>query len=166
MSGLRIAYSGVLLGIACLACGGAGFAADFTYTTSIEPAVVHPDTTPPSMLCDGEYSNARKHAVQFNQHLRLNVDLGADKNVKSVILHAFQDRGQYVVGDYELLSSVDGKTWVSQAKVQNAQAEERVDAVGMTADVEFSARYLMLKIHKAPGMQRILLGELVVDIVE
>ncbi len=138
----------------------------FTYSASVPSSGGHEDTTPPSMLCDGEYSRADCQSVQYNQHVRLNVDLGAEKNVRSVTLHAFQRLEDFVVGDYELLSSTDGEKWTAQAKVQNTQADETVDAVALTADVEFSARHLMLKIHKAPGIVRILLGELEIHAAE
>lgn len=140
--------------------------APFSYSASAPSAPGHEDTVPPSMLCDGEYSNVKTQSVQFNQHLRLNVDLGAEKQVRGVTLHAFQRVGDFVVGDYELMSSLDGQAWTSQAKVQNARADENVDAVALTADVAFRARYLMLKIHKAPGIVRILLGELEIDTAE
>jgi hypothetical protein len=126
-------------------------AAEFSYSLGTVPAPAHPDTTPPSLLCDGLYTNVQKDSVQFNNHLKLSVDLKMEQTVRRVTLHAFQLQNQYVVGDYELLSSMD------------SQMSESVEQVTLTVDKTFEARYLMLKIHKAPGIVRMMLGELVVD---
>jgi hypothetical protein len=163
MNGVRAVYDRFLLGVAGLLFCGTGVAAEFTYSASVEAASVHPDTTPPSMLCDGKFSSVKNDAVQYNNHVRLEVDLGKAQQVRKVTLHAFQKTGDYVVGDYELLSSMDGKKWTPRSEVKNVQANDGAEIVELTADVKFDARYLMLKIHKAAGIVRVLLGELVVE---
>lgn len=160
---MRVICKVTWMGLVLISLAPALPAAEFSYSLGTPPSSTHPDTTPPSLLCDGLYTDVKKDSVQFNNHLRLNVDLKTEQTVRRVTLHAFQLQNQYVVGDYELLSSMDGTKWVSQGTVMNSQMSESVEQVALTADKTFVARYLMLKIHKAPGIERMMLGELVID---
>jgi N-acetylgalactosamine-6-sulfatase len=138
----------------------AASAGSFAYSANIPSAPKHPDTDPPSKLSDGRYAVAGKDSVQFNQPVSLVLDLGAEKAVESITLHAFQRLGDFVVRDFELLFSDDGKRWVAQETVVNRQADVAVDRVALKSTKPVTARYIKLNVRKAPGAKRILLGEI------
>jgi hypothetical protein len=133
----------------------------FSYTASIPFSKKHPDTDPPSKLCDGICAVAGKDSVEFSKSVSLVLDLGEKTAVECITLHAFQLAGDFIVSDYDLLSSNDGDGWVAQETVVNRQADATtVDRVALISTKPVTARYLKLNVRKAQGAKRILLGEI------
>lgn len=133
----------------------------FSYTASISPSKKHPDTDRPSKLCDGRCAIAGKDSVEFSNSVSLVLDLGKKTAVECIALHAFQLAGDFIVSDYDLLSSNDGDGWVAQETVVNRQADATtVDRVALISTKPVTARYLKLNVRKAQGAKRILLGEI------
>jgi hypothetical protein len=137
--------------------------AEFTYSANAKAAPKHADTSPPSRLCDGAYVSAGADSLEYTGDVLFNIDLKEMIPVRSVKLIAFQRAGDFVVEAYELESSIDGKQWIPQTRVQNLQMTEQLDRVELVTDCNFDARYLQVKVRKQPGMKRILLGELVIQ---
>jgi len=134
--------------------------AGFTYSADIAATGRHRDTVPPSRLCNGKYAVAGKDSVQFSGSVELTIDLGHEQSVQGVVLHAFQRLNDFVVSDFDLMSSVDGEQWVLSETIVNHQAEQDGEQVSMESTFTGTVRYLRLKVRKAPSAKRILLGEI------
>jgi hypothetical protein len=101
-----------------------------------------------------------KDSVEFNGSVELTIDLRQGKSVRGVVLHAFQRLNDFVVSDFDLMSSVDGEQWVLLENIVNHQADQDGEQVSLESTFAGTARYLRLKVRKAPSAKRILLGEI------
>jgi hypothetical protein len=138
----------------------AGTEAEYDYTLSIKSSPKHAETEPPTRLNDGKYARADLESVEFQSDVAIDVDLKAVQSVQSVQLFAFQRQGDFVVEQFELEGSLDGRQWTPRAVVMNEESAGFEDQVELVVSESFEARYLRVKVRKKKPSRRILLGEL------
>ncbi|MHB8898845.1 MAG: FAD-dependent oxidoreductase [Thermoguttaceae bacterium] len=134
----------------------------FTYEASLPPARAHQDSTPPTLLGDGKWSDASSESVQYDGEVVLTVDLGASKPVKEARLMAYhrdsgQSPGNFVVSRVEVSVSDDKQAWTAIGSAERTST----DAVSALAvEVGRPTRYLKLEVRKPENEARVLLGEI------
>jgi len=135
----------------------------FSYTASLPSARRHPDTSVPSRLTDGLYGSAVTESVEYNGDVVITADLGKPADISEVCLLAFQ-REDFELQEVSISVSEDQSRWEKIAMVTNPQP----DAVFMNETLAFSAavntfgRYVRLETIRKPGVDRVLLGELII----
>lgn len=137
----------------------------FTYTADRPPALRHRDTRPPSRLSDGQWHSAASHSVEFSEAVTFTLDLGQPREVRRVVLLAYQQPGDYVVGRFTVAGSDNGSDW----KPLGSRANDLFDIgprhenpLRLTAAVSARCRYLQVRVLPAAEARRMLLGEMVV----
>ena len=137
---------------------------EFAYSTDIPCAAIHKDTTPPSRLTDGQWTDPAKHSVQYESDVNLIADLGASQDVRKVRLMVFRRQqtastgGGFDVERVTVSLSNDQQKWRQVAVVENDQPWESMAA--LSASAVGNARYVKLFVEKPAAMQRMLLGEI------
>ena len=137
--------------------------ANFEYTSSVESDKRHADTPQPSMLNDAAFGDPARDSVQYNQHVKIDIDMGEVEKVTKVCLHAYQRLDDFVVADYDLYAGIQGKGWQKLATVKNDSIHGNTDRVSLCFEEPFEAQQLSLRIHKGAGIPRVLLGEITVE---
>ncbi len=134
----------------------------FTYEASLPAAQAHRDSTPPTLLGDGKWSDASTESVQYDGDVTLTIDLGEVKEVKEARLMAFyrgsgQAPGNFMVSRVDVSISDDKETWTPVGSVERTSAE----AVSTLAvEVGRRTRYLQYDVRKPEAEARVLLGEI------
>ncbi len=138
----------------------------FSYAADQPSASVHKDTSPPSRLSDGKWTNAASESVQFDGNVVLHIDLGQERKIQKVHLLAYQRNDDFEVGSVQIASSPDQKEWKPLAVIENdklGQGTYEGPALDLSASTVIQTRYLKLEVEKGPQSKRILLGEIVIE---
>jgi hypothetical protein len=138
----------------------------FKYKSDLSSGGRHPDTKKPSMLADGKWGSAHRQSVQYDGDVTLIADLGKVRRVETAgaLVYHMKD---YRVARAIVSVSRDGRDWAAVAEVPNehpVQDSIEVDALPLLASMptNTTARYVRVKLERAPGATRLLVGELVV----
>ncbi|NOY82488.1 MAG: FAD-dependent oxidoreductase [Kiritimatiellaeota bacterium] len=139
---------------------------DFTYKPDLPSSPPHRDTTPPTVLNDGRWGSARSESVQYNGDPALTLELAGQRSVRMVHVLLYHRQGFRVAG-IEAQLSADGRIWSEPVSIANSAPEqETVDEDAILLSLRFpgapQARFVKVRIHRAPGEKRVLVGELVV----
>ena len=138
----------------------------FTYQADLASGARHPDTDPPSMLADGKGSNAYNESVQYDGDVTIVAKLPEPRHVGRVHVLAFQRNNDIEVASVAVASSLDGQTWADAGTAVNEQLGqgECLDApLYLTLNVARDARYVKVHAKKTARVDRILLGEIVIE---
>ena len=145
---------------------------EFTYEADKSPAVMHKDTQPPSLLTDGKWRSAASQSVQYDGDVTLIADLRTEYQLKKVYVMAYQRRNPGRSDDFEVKSitvylSSDKRQWKQCAVIKNKRLGEVLlepwGPVELSALVAGNARYVKFRIEKSPDVNRLLLGEIVIE---
>jgi len=145
---------------------------EFTYQADKTPAAMHRDTQPPSLLTDGKWHSAASQSVQYDGDVTIIADLGTEHRFKKVHVMAYQRRnpGQsddFVVKSITVYLSSDRQQWKQAAVIDNKRMGESLPEpwgpVELSALVAGKARYVKFQIEKSPDVNRVLLGEIVIE---
>ncbi len=134
----------------------------FTYEASLPPARAHQDSTPPTLLADGKWSDASSQSVQYDGDVTLTVDLGQSKEVREARLMAYyrgsgQAPGNFMVSRVDVSISDDKQAWTPVGSVERTSSEA---ASILAVEVGRRTRYLKFDVHKPEREARVLLGEI------
>ncbi len=149
--------------------GGAASGTDpramhFTYTADMKADAKHPDRKG-VMLGDRIPGPANTASVQYGGDPTITCDLGGVKDVASAGAIVFHRPDDFGLGKMTVETSTDGKEW----KKAGAAGGDLKAAPSSMADVQVvrpavpidgTCRYVRFGITRAPGTERILLGEL------
>jgi hypothetical protein len=134
----------------------------FRYEADGPTATAHQDTTPPSLLADGLWSDASKQSVQYDGDVTITADLGKAAEIDGVRLVAYYrdpagKLSAFKVQSVAVAVSDDKKTWTEAAEMKNTATEE---CTTLLVPVKAKSRYVKLVVKKSDDVQRILLGEI------
>ena len=144
----------------------------FIYEADKTSAGIHRDTRPPSLLTDGKWHSASSQSVQYDGDVTLIADLGTEHQLKKVYVMAYQRRNPGQSDDFEVKSitvyhSNDRQQWKQGAIIRNKRLGESLPEpwgpVELSAPVVGKARYVKFRIEKSPDVNRVLLGEIVIE---
>ncbi len=136
----------------------------FSYAADQPSAASHRDSTPPSRLTDGQWSNAAQQSVQFDADTCIVADLGSPQRIERVRVAVFRrqasaDPGSgFDVGSVAVSTSDDSTTWTKATVIENNLPFEDVSA--LSVPLGLSARYVKCEVRIAPPHRRMLLGEI------
>jgi len=145
---------------------------EFTYHADKPSAAIHRDTQPPSLLTDGKWHSAARQSVQYDGDVAIIADLGDERQLKTVHVMAYQRRNPAQRDDFEVKNvtvylSSDKQQWKSVAVIKNNRLGEALPEpwgpVEFSALVEGKARYVKFHIEKSPDVNRVLLGEIIIE---
>ncbi|MHC4750337.1 MAG: discoidin domain-containing protein [Planctomycetota bacterium] len=145
---------------------------DFTYEADRTSANIHKDTQPPSLLTDGNWHSAARQSVQYDGDVTITSDLGGEHRIKKIHVMAYQRRRPAHSDDFEVQSvtvyvSNDKQQWAQTAVIKNKRLGEALPEpwgpVQFSAPVAGRARYVKFLVGKSPDVNRILLGEIVIE---
>lgn len=133
----------------------------FEYQADQPAAERHPDTARPSRLSDGLWGDPIRHSVQYDQDVKITVDLGEVRELAEVVLWAYHSAGTggYRVGSVTISTSDDAETWKAGTAVQPPK-EQTENSYSLTTPLSARARYLKFDVKKDPSAARMLLGEI------
>ncbi|MHC4462781.1 MAG: FAD-dependent oxidoreductase [Planctomycetota bacterium] len=144
----------------------------FTYEADKPSAGVHKDTATPSVLTDGKFQSASTQSVQYDGDVTITADLGKEHNVRKITVMAYQRRNRNIGNDFEVQSvgifvSNDKqqfkKVTVINNKIPSKAVDEPWGPVRFSAPVSEGARYVKLFVKKSEDVNRVLLGEIVIE---
>jgi len=138
----------------------------FAYEADIPSSPRHKDTDPPSILTDGKWHSAATQSVQYDGNAAITADLGDAQRLRRVRIMAYQRNGDFEVDSVTIHVSQDGKTWNRAAAIKNGklgQGSFEESPIELSAWLDSTARYVRLSIKKSPAVERILLGEIVIE---
>lgn len=136
------------------------------YSATPASSPKHRDTKPETLLTDGKWSNASRESVQYDADVVLAFDLEREQEIRGVHVMAYQRAGDFEAGQVLVSGSPDNQNWSPLGAITNAQQtrgilEDAAQVISM--EVSAKARYLRLEIKRAPGANRLLLGEVVIQ---
>ncbi len=132
----------------------------FSYKADRPSTGVHRDSSPPSLLCDGRWTDAAHGSVQYDDDVTIRVDLHQSQPVKALRAMLFA-AGDYAVESVSVAMSEDALKWREAGRAKSAPSAR--GSITLTVPLTGSARYLRCTFKKAPKAHRMLLGEIVVD---
>ncbi len=138
----------------------------FEYEASRKSDPLHKDTRPPSKLCDGKYSSASKESVQYADDVTITLDLGKSVEIGKLHVMAYQRPNSFEIASVAAQVSTDGKAWRAVGKTKNprlGQTGAENPAFPITLPLKTKARYLRLNVDKPEHVERMLLGEIIVE---
>ena len=144
----------------------------FTYQTDIASAGVHKDTAAPSVLNDGKWGSASSQSVQYDGDAAITADLGRVRQFDKVHLMAYQRRNPGAGENFEMAAvsvslSDDKERWKEAATIKNERAGESLNEpwgpVELSTPVGGEARYIRLLVKKSEDVNRVLLGEIIIE---
>ncbi len=144
---------------------------NFTYEADKASAAMHRDKQPPSLLSDGRWHSASGQSVQYDGDVTIIADLGAERRLSKVHVMAYQRRNPSG-DDFEVKSvtvhvSNDKKRWEQAAIIDNNRLGESLPEpwgpVELAASVSRKARYVKFAVKKSVDVNRVLLGEIVIE---
>ncbi|MEJ2705657.1 MAG: FAD-dependent oxidoreductase [Sedimentisphaerales bacterium] len=144
----------------------------FTYEADRPSAPVHRDTEPLSKLTDGKWYSAASQSVQYDGDVSITADLGTERPVRNVHVMAYQRRNPGSDGDFEVsrvtvFLSNDKRKWEQATIIRNTRAGESLPepwgAIVLSAPTTGNARYVKFSIEKSSHVNRVLLGEIVIE---
>ncbi|GAF92927.1 unnamed protein product, partial [marine sediment metagenome] len=145
---------------------------DFTYEADPTSAGVHKDTPSPSLLTDGRWHNAASQSVQYNGDVTIIANLGAEHQLAKVHIMAYQRHSRALGDDFEVESvtvsiSNDRKQWKQLAVIKNERPGQALPEpwgpIELSASVTGKACYVKFIVKKSPDVNRVLLGEIVIE---
>jgi len=145
---------------------------EFTYHADKTSAAIHRDTQPPSLLTDGKWHNAASQSVQYDGDVTIIANLGTEYQLKKVHVMAYQRRNPGQNDDFEVKSitvylSNDKQRWKQSTVIKNKRLGEALPEpwgpVELSGLVAGKARYVKFHIEKSPDVNRVLLGEIVIE---
>jgi len=144
----------------------------FTYQADRPSAGVHKDTARPSVLSDGKAASASTQSVQYDGDVTIIADLGRAHRLEKVHVLAYQRRAPSLADDFEVDSvaislSSDKQQWKKVATIKNQRAGESLSQpwgpIELSAALSDKARYVRFLIKKSSDVNRVLLGEIVIE---
>jgi flavin-dependent dehydrogenase len=144
----------------------------FTYEADKPSAGVHKDTVTPTVLTDGKYQSASTQSVQYDGDVTIIADLGKEHTICKITVMAYQRRNRNIGNDFEVESvtvSVSNdkqqfkKVTVINNKIPGKAVDEPWGPVRFSASVNEAARYVKLFVKKSEDVNRVLLGEIVIE---
>jgi flavin-dependent dehydrogenase len=144
----------------------------FTYEADKPSAGVHKDANPPSLLTDGKWQNAATQSVQYDGDVKIIAALGGERRLKKVHVMAYQRHSAGRGDDFGVESvavsvSSDKRQWKQVAVIRNERSGQSLSTpsglIELTAPVAEKAAYVRFDIKKSPGVNRVLLGEIVIE---
>lgn len=145
---------------------------NFTYETDITSAGVHKDTPSPSLLTDGKWHSAASQSVQYDGNVTIIADLGVEHQLEKIHVMAYQRRNRTLGDDFEVESvavsiSNDKQQWKQLALIKNQRLAEALPQpwgpIELSAPITGNARYVKFMVKKSPDVNRLLLGEIVIE---
>ena len=145
---------------------------EFTYEADKTPAAMHRDTQPPSLLTDGKWHSAATQSVQYDGDVTIIADMETEYRLKNVHIMAYQRRNPGQSDDFEVKSitvylSSDRQQWEQVAVIENKRMGESLPEpwgpVELSTLVAGKARYVKFQIEKSSDVNRVLLGEIVIE---
>jgi len=138
----------------------------FTYKADRPSAGVHKDTPTPSLLTDGKWSSAPSQSVQYDGDVTITAELGREHGFQRVHVLVYQRDNDFEVESVTVSVSDDLQEWREVAVIKNEKLgtgsfEESV--IDLSAPVKGKARYVRLFVKKSENVERILLGEIVLE---
>lgn len=120
----------------------------------------HKDTSPPSLLNDGRWTDPVKQSVQYDSDVTIRIDLRQSQPLKAVRGVVFRG-GDYAV---ESMSVAIGEQSENLREAGLVKCDpSAANPIILTLPLTESARYLKCTFKKAAGASRVLLGEVIVD---
>ena len=138
---------------------------DFTYIADKPASARHQDTKKPSRLHDGTWRSASRESVEFSEAVGIALDLAQPREVRQVVVMAYQRPGDFEVGGFTVSTSDDGKSWKELATMENELIQvgsREEEALRLTCPVSVTARHLKVTVSPSKRAKRILLGEIIV----
>jgi len=145
---------------------------DFVYEADKPFAAMHKDTQPASLLADGKWYSASKQSVQYDGDVTIIADMGNERELRKVHVMAYQRRSPGLTGDFEVKRisvslSGDKQNWTQAAVIQNERLGESLPEpwgpVVFSSPVTGNARYVKFHVRKSPDVERVLLGEILIE---
>jgi len=137
----------------------------FTYQADKPSAGVHKDTEPPSLLADGKWNSAPSQSVQYNGDVTITAKPGRDYRLRRVHVLAYQRDNDFEVKSVTV-SIGNGQQYRQVAVIKNemlGKGSFEESAIDLSAPVTEKARYVKLLVKKSADVDRILLGEIVIE---
>ena len=138
----------------------------FTYKADKPSAGVHKDTPTPSLLTDGKWSSAPAQSVQYDGDVTITAELGREHGFQRVHVLVYQRDNDFEVESVTVSVSDDLQEWEEVAVIKNEKlgtGSFEESAIDLSAPVKEKARYLKLFVKKSKNVERILLGEIVLE---
>jgi len=144
----------------------------FTYQADKPSAGVHKDTATPSVLTDGKWHSASTQSVQYDGDVTITADLAKERQLKMVHVMIYQRRNPGLSDDFEVDSvnisvSNDKQQWKKVAVIKNERVGEALNEpwgpIDLSTAVTEQVRYVKLLVKKSTDVNRILLGEIVIE---
>lgn len=138
----------------------------FTYTASLPTEPRHKDTQPPSRLSNGTASDAYKESVEYRGEVEIVCDLGKPVEIGRVHVLLFQRPRDLGTRKIDVLCSLDKGTWQQVGRMKNEQENQGsyIDSsLPLSMDCKARARYVKLIAKPARGVERQLLGEIIIE---
>jgi len=144
----------------------------FTYKADRPSAGVHKDTAEPSLLTDGKWQSASTQSVQYDGDVTITADLLKEHRLKRVYLMVYQRRSSSLDDDFEVDSVIvsisnNRQSWKKIATISNKRVGEALNQpwgpIELVAPVSGPARYVKLLVKKSRDVNRVLLGEIVIE---
>jgi len=137
----------------------------FTYKANKPSAGVHKDTKPLSLLADGKWNSAPSQSVQYNGDVTITAKLGREHRLRRVHVLAYQRDNDFEV-ESVTVSISNGQQYRQVAVVKNeklGQGSFEESAIDLSAPVTEKARYVKFVVKKSADVDRILLGEILIE---
>jgi len=138
----------------------------FTYKADKPSAGVHKDTPTPSLLTDGKWSSAPAQSVQYDDDVTITAELGREHRFQKVHVLVYQRNNDFEVESVTVSVSDDLQEWKEVAAIKNEKlgtGSFEESAIDLSAPVKEKARYVKLFVKKSENVERILLGEIVLE---
>ncbi|RJP27828.1 MAG: FAD-dependent oxidoreductase [Candidatus Omnitrophota bacterium] len=145
---------------------GVGRGMRFRYEADSPSADPHKDRVSPPALTDGRWGSASSQSVQYNGDVSIVADLTESKRFERVHVMAFQRNNDFEVDSVAVFCSNDKQEWKPLAQIRNeivGKGEFEDSALDLSAVVSAEARYVKFDIKKTARVQRILIGEIIIE---
>jgi len=140
--------------------------ASFTYETDRPAAPKHPDTQPPSVLADGQRTQASAHSVQYDGSVTITADLGSVRSLRQVRLFAFEKPNDYGVAAVHVQAGADKAACRPIGKTERRVVRKETtpwSLIEMAVPTPCRARCVKLRVEQPGNCRRLLLSELVIE---
>jgi hypothetical protein len=138
----------------------------FTYIADKPSAGVHKDTPTPSLLTDGKWSNAPSQSVQYNGDVTITAELDGERGFQRVHILVYQRNNEFEVESVTVSVSNDLQQWREVAVIKNEKlgtGSFEESPIDLSSPVKEKTRYVKLFVKKSENVQRMLLGEIVLE---
>ena len=128
-------------------------------------STAHADTKPPSRLTDGQWGDASRESVQYDENVNIVADLGkacdlAGVRVMAYLRDASDPKLGFKMERVAVSTSDDQQQWRPAGVAENARAEMVERGVIFFIPMTSKARYVKLAVEKSREAGRLLLGEI------